>query len=310
MGFGALPDGCLDLGLSCHGRREMIKNNNHSNKSLFSFNYDPSFPSLSLGLIPPPQQQQQDGHDHPTGGGGVFLPKIEVENLQASSPLSTTAVSTSFSSVKKERDYYSGGRKGRGGGGGDRDGAAEGSGEERFLVLSASRNSTTTDEDEEGSPRKKLRLTKDQSALLEESFKEHSTLNPKQKQALADQLNLRPRQVEVWFQNRRARTKLKQTEVDCELLKKCCETLTEENKRLHKELQDLRSMKLQAAAAPPSYMMQMPAATLSMCPSCERTTAADATNDNNIPLRSMNGVVPKGYFYNPAAFSHSPSAAC
>ncbi|KAG1362146.1 hypothetical protein COCNU_10G003650 [Cocos nucifera] len=60
------------------------------------------------------------------------------------------------------------------------------------------------EEDGEGS-RKKLRLSKDQSAILEESFKEHNTLNPKQKLALAKQLNLRPRQVEVWFQNRRAR---------------------------------------------------------------------------------------------------------
>ncbi|CAI9101005.1 OLC1v1038219C2 [Oldenlandia corymbosa var. corymbosa] len=63
-------------------------------------------------------------------------------------------------------------------------------------------------EDENGltaAARKKLRLTKQQSAFLEESFKEHNTLNPKQKLALAKQLNLRPRQVEVWFQNRRAR---------------------------------------------------------------------------------------------------------
>nr|pir homeotic protein HAT22 - Arabidopsis thaliana (fragments) [Arabidopsis thaliana] len=51
-------------------------------------------------------------------------------------------------------------------------------------------------------------------------------------------------QVEVWFQNRRARTKLKQTEVDCEFLKKCCETLTDENRRLQKELQDLKALKL------------------------------------------------------------------
>lgn len=33
-------------------------------------------------------------------------------------------------------------------------------------------------EDEDGSPRKKLRLTKEQSAILEDSFKEHSSLTP------------------------------------------------------------------------------------------------------------------------------------
>ncbi|KAK6117519.1 hypothetical protein DH2020_048739 [Rehmannia glutinosa] len=65
-------------------------------------------------------------------------------------------------------------------------------------------SSRGSDEDENGISRKKLRLTKEQSAFLEESFKEHNTLNPKQKQSLAKQLNLRPRQVEVWFQNRRA----------------------------------------------------------------------------------------------------------
>ncbi|BBN03526.1 homeobox-leucine zipper protein [Marchantia polymorpha subsp. ruderalis] len=137
-------------------------------------------------------------------------------------------------------------------------------------------SSRGSDEEEGGTTRKKLRLSKEQSALLEESFKEHSTLNPKQKNALAKQLNLRPRQVEVWFQNRRARTKLKQTEVDCELLKRCCETLTEENRRLQKELQELRALKV----APPcviahDFYMPLPAATLTMCPSCERVTTMD-----------------------------------
>ncbi|KAK6945386.1 Homeobox domain [Dillenia turbinata] len=149
-------------------------------------------------------------------------------------------------------------------------------------------SSRASDDDENGLTRKKLRLSKEQSAFLEESFKEHNTLNPKQKLALAKQLNLRPRQVEVWFQNRRARTKLKQTEVDCEYLKRCCETLTEENRRLQKELQELRALK----TCQPFYM-QLPATTLTMCPSCERvatttttttaatTTAANATTTGN-----------------------------
>ncbi|EEF50208.1 homeobox-leucine zipper protein HOX11 [Ricinus communis] len=148
-------------------------------------------------------------------------------------------------------------------------------------------SSRASDEDENGSARKKLRLSKEQSAFLEESFKEHNTLNPKQKLALAKQLSLRPRQVEVWFQNRRARTKLKQTEVDCEYLKRCCETLTEENRRLHKELQELRAL----TSSNPFYM-QVPATTLTMCPSCERvattstatatTTTTTTTTKNNI----------------------------
>ncbi|XP_073029281.1 homeobox-leucine zipper protein HAT3-like [Primulina eburnea] len=45
--------------------------------------------------------------------------------------------------------------------------------------------------------RKKLRLFKEQAAVLEVTFKEHSTLNPKQKMELVKQLNLRPRQVEL-----------------------------------------------------------------------------------------------------------------
>ncbi|EMS67655.1 Homeobox-leucine zipper protein HOX19 [Triticum urartu] len=78
--------------------------------------------------------------------------------------------------------------------------------EEAELGEMVSSTAVGAEEDDDGSTRKKLRLTKEQSALLEDRFKEHSTLNPKQKVALAKQLNLRPRQVEVWFQNRRARS--------------------------------------------------------------------------------------------------------
>ncbi|XP_075500295.1 homeobox-leucine zipper protein HAT22-like [Primulina tabacum] len=120
-------------------------------------------------------------------------------------------------------------------------------------------------EDEGFGERKKLRLNKIQSACLEDSFKRHSSLNPKQKQELARELMLRPRQVEVWFQNRRARTKLKQTELDCQFLRKCCDRLTDENRRLHKELKELKDVK----SAQPLYM-HLPAASLPMCPSCER----------------------------------------
>ncbi|KAA8546619.1 hypothetical protein F0562_002642 [Nyssa sinensis] len=158
----------------------------------------------------------------------------------------------------------------------------------------------SNDEDDDGinGRNKKLRLNKDQSALLEESFKHHSTLNPKQKQDLARELKLRPRQVEVWFQNRRARTKLKQTEVDCEFLKKCCQALTDENRRLQKELQELKALKL----GQPFYM-QLPAATLTMCPSCERISGVGADKTSKSPFK----MAPKPHFYNPFT---NPSAAC
>ncbi|RAL46647.1 hypothetical protein DM860_004926 [Cuscuta australis] len=166
-----------------------------------------------------------------------------------------------------------------------------------------------SDEDDDGANgRKKLRLSKGQSALLEESFKQHSTLNPKQKQDLARELNLRPRQVEVWFQNRRARTKLKQTEVDCEYLKKCCETLTEENRRLAKEVQELKALKM---TAPQPVYMQLPAATLSMCPSCERIGAAAAAVEAAASGRKSPFTMapkPHNFFNNP--FITNPSAAC
>jgi len=169
------------------------------------------------------------------------------------------------------------------------------------VVLSVKRERETTsydDEDEDDTchaltttTRKKLRLNKEQSVLLEEHFKLHSTLNPKQKQALAERLNLRPRQVEVWFQNRRARTKLKQTEVDCEYMKKWCETLREENRKLQKELHELKSLNL----INPFYM-HLPASTITMCPSCETIAGT-----NNLPNNKPFIVAPNSHFYAPTA---------
>ncbi|KAK9698819.1 hypothetical protein RND81_08G133200 [Saponaria officinalis] len=160
---------------------------------------------------------------------------------------------------------------------GERDSAGAG---DDIDVERASSRGLSDDEDGGENSRKKLRLTKDQSAILEESFKEHNTLNPKQKLALAKRLGLRPRQVEVWFQNRRARTKLKQTEVDCEFLKRCCEQLTEENRRLQKEVHELRTLKM----SPQFYMQMTPPTTLTMCPSCERVAVPPSAQPKPIPV--------------------------
>lgn len=190
---------------------------------------------------------------------------------------SSTPYSSGISSVKRERDTGSAEE------GEDRSfstyralttGADDRSDEEEGdMTPPTNRESDSNCSRKVSSVRKKLRLSKDESDLLEQRFKQHSTLNPKQKQDLANQLNLRPRQVEVWFQNRRARTKLKQTETDYEFLKKYCETLTNENHRLHMELQTLRAATATTTTTPtPTFYKQAATTgtTLSLCPSCER----------------------------------------
>ncbi|XP_062077506.1 homeobox-leucine zipper protein HOX11-like [Humulus lupulus] len=233
-----------------------------------------------------PWSSSAEIHDGASAGCGILelnrVSKVVVHTSAAEEADDTTALSSSpnsnsggTSSFQMDIGLYSY----RGSGGNNkRDQYSEGEAER-------SSPRASDDDDVNGNNRKKLRLSKDQSAFLEESFKEHNTLNPKQKQALAKQLNLRPRQVEVWFQNRRARTKLKQTEVDCEYLKRCCETLTEENRRLNKELQELRALK----TSNPFYM-QLPATTLTMCPSCERvaTTTNTVTNPSSTNPTSNN----------------------
>ncbi|RCV20103.1 hypothetical protein SEVIR_4G027900v4 [Setaria viridis] len=155
---------------------------------------------------------------------------------------------------------------------------SSGSGSGKRAAAERSAGAGSGDEDDDGAARKKLRLSKDQAAVLEECFKMHHTLTPKQKVALASSLGLRPRQVEVWFQNRRARTKLKQTEVDCEYLKRWCEQLAEENRRLAKEVAELRALNAAAAAPAPAP----PLTTLTMCLSCRRV-ASSSSNPTNVP---------------------------
>ncbi|PIA44262.1 hypothetical protein AQUCO_01700097v1 [Aquilegia coerulea] len=153
-----------------------------------------------------------------------------------------------------------------------------------------------SDDVEEGSGKRKLRLTKEQAAVLEDNFKEHNTLNPKAKQALSKKLNLSPRQVEVWFQNRRARIKMKQTEVDYEYLKKCCEALKDENKKLQKELRDLKAIKV----TPQALYRHLQATTLFVCPHVVLDSSTHPPRDHITRRR-------KSQFYKPLNHHH-PSA--
>ncbi|XP_020222789.1 homeobox-leucine zipper protein HAT9 [Cajanus cajan] len=273
----------LGLGLGLVGFHDHQSENSiesHKKKVENPSKCNKEYPSLTLG--PPDDDEVNNQPSSKTESYEYFRPQV-------SSPSAVSSFSNS-SSIKRERDQALG---------------------EEFEVEVEKVPTRVADVDEDGNPRKKLRLTKEQSAILEENFREHSTLNPKQKQELAVKLNLRTRQVEVWFQNRRARTKLKQTESDCELLKKCCDTLTDENKRLQKEVQELKSMQTRAV---PLYM-QIPAATLSICPSCERMCSGNNDNNDNDSSHTTTLFIGSNnhhnHFYKSSyPFSHSSSAAC
>ncbi|KAK4804551.1 hypothetical protein SAY86_004368 [Trapa natans] len=75
------------------------------------------------------------------------------------------------------------------------------------------------------SPEKKRRLSSEQVHMLEKTFEAENKLEPDRKLELAKKLGLQPRQVAIWFQNRRARWKTKQLERDYDLLKSLYDSL-------------------------------------------------------------------------------------
>lgn len=79
---------------------------------------------------------------------------------------------------------------------------------------------------------KKRRLSVQQVRSLETSFENESKLEPERKMQLAAELGLQPRQVAVWFQNRRARWKTKQLERDYDDLKQQYEEVVAEKRKL------------------------------------------------------------------------------
>ncbi|MCO5614188.1 hypothetical protein L7F22_068469 [Adiantum nelumboides] len=85
------------------------------------------------------------------------------------------------------------------------------------------------------------RLGYDQVKALEKAFEVENRLEPERKVRLASQLGLQPRQVAVWFQNRRARWKTKQMERDYTLLKNKFEALKADRDKLLQEKDHLQA---------------------------------------------------------------------
>lgn len=90
------------------------------------------------------------------------------------------------------------------------------------------------------SQKRKRRFSDEQIRSLERIFETETTrLEPRKKAQLARELGLHPRQIAIWFQNRRARWKAKQTERDYGALKADYDALLSSYESLQQEKQAL-----------------------------------------------------------------------
>ncbi|KAJ8445427.1 hypothetical protein Cgig2_031240 [Carnegiea gigantea] len=115
----------------------------------------------------------------------------------------------------------------------------------RSPTVERHRGSDGEDEFEIGNPfnhpEKKRRLTPEQVRFLERSFEKENKLEPERKVQLAQELGLQPRQVAIWFQNRRARYKTKQLEKEYDSLKASYDQLKADYDSLIKEREGLQN---------------------------------------------------------------------
>ncbi|XVE80075.1 hypothetical protein DITRI_Ditri14bG0110200 [Diplodiscus trichospermus] len=86
----------------------------------------------------------------------------------------------------------------------------------------------------------KKRLNQDQVRLLEKSFSANKKLEPELKLHLAKQLGVPPRQVAVWYQNKRARWKTQSLELDYSTVQVKLENALSEKRRLEKDVKHLQ----------------------------------------------------------------------
>ncbi|KAF0913322.1 hypothetical protein E2562_021971 [Oryza meyeriana var. granulata] len=132
---------------------------------------------------------------------------------------------------------------------------ADGEGEEEMMACG-------------GGGEKKRRLSVEQVRALERSFEVENKLEPERKARLARDLGLQPRQVAVWFQNRRARWKTKQLERDYTALRHSYDALRLDHDALRRDkdalLAEIKELKAklgdEGAAASFTSVKEEPAA--------------------------------------------------
>uniref|UniRef100_A0A7S2NNJ5 Homeobox domain-containing protein n=1 Tax=Cyanoptyche gloeocystis TaxID=77922 RepID=A0A7S2NNJ5_9EUKA len=106
-------------------------------------------------------------------------------------------------------------------------------------------------DDEDGPASKKRRLRPNQVAQLEESFAQNPKLNQHRRSELASALDLSPRQIEVWFQNKRAKLKVQNVHEKYEELNQLYQNQIRANQELQKKVATLtqENRELQEARA-------------------------------------------------------------
>ncbi|KAA8523941.1 hypothetical protein F0562_010364 [Nyssa sinensis] len=87
---------------------------------------------------------------------------------------------------------------------------------------------------------KQKRLTEEQVRLLEASFISNKKLETERKLQLARELGIPPRQIAIWYQNKRARWKTQNLELDYNSLQLRFETALTEKRRLERDVERLR----------------------------------------------------------------------
>lgn len=149
-------DDVCDTGLGLGLRLGSDHHHQQHKKKLTSLKYDHLMPSLTLGPSVGRDANQTTAAKTEANRFGGDQSGDDLLQPQANSCFSGVSSFSNSSSVKRDRDL----------------------GGEDVEVERVYSRVSTEDFDEEGSPRKKLRLTKEQSATLEDSFREHTTLNP------------------------------------------------------------------------------------------------------------------------------------
>ncbi|KAL9253332.1 Homeobox-leucine zipper protein ATHB-13-like protein [Drosera capensis] len=166
------------------------------------------------------QQQQQQQQQQLSSSLSSFLPTCSPHDFHGVSPMLGKR-SMSFSAIDMcEESNNNNGRDDGGGGVLDED---------------------LSDDGSQAGVEKKRRLNIEQVKTLERSFEQGNKLEPERKLQLAKALGLRPRQIAIWFQNRRARWKTKQLEKDYVLLKGQFDSLKADNEALLSQNQKLQA---------------------------------------------------------------------